>query len=268
MKLLQRRKPNRMKTPPPSRRELLRPALWLLGMMLVSSAGWLGWQQIRAAGLEEFRALQVTGELRNVDPAELQEVLEPFIERGFVELDIAAAQAAVEAMPWVHEAAVRRQWPGILAVEIFEQRPVATWYGTALLNREGDVFLDGAAGYSGVLPDVAGPRGSQFEMLQELSVVMQSLSRSEDLHLRRLLRSERRAERLWLANGIEVRLGRHDTERRLQRFIDVAWPVLRQQQDRLAYVDMRYDNGFAVGWKQSTGNSETSGDMTDVQENG
>ncbi|MDX1443158.1 MAG: cell division protein FtsQ/DivIB [Gammaproteobacteria bacterium] len=268
MKWLKRRKKNAVKREPREPRQVLRPALWALAAVGVIAAGVFGWQAIREAGLEEFRALQITGELENVQPADVREALAPMIERGFVNLDIAAAREAIESLPWVHEAAVRRQWPGILAVEIFEQHPVATWYGTALLNREGDVFIDGAAGYSGVLPDLTGPAGSQEDLLQELANVRQQLDGVPGLELRRLLQSERRAERFWLANGLEVRLGRHDTDARLARFIKVAWPVLRLQAERVAYVDMRYDNGFAVGWKQSTANPVTSGDETDVQENG
>ena len=266
--LFKRRRKNVVKAEPREPRRVLKPLLWSLAFAAVVGAGTYGWQVIRTAGLEEFRALQITGELENVQAADVQRVLEPMIERGFVELDIAAARAAVESLPWVDEAAVRRQWPGILAVEIFEQQPVATWYGTALLNRKGEVFIDGAAGYSGVLPDLSGPAGSQDELLEELARVRRQLAAGSGLELRRLLRSERRAERLWLANGIEVRLGRHDTERRLDRFIRVAWPALRAQLERIEYVDMRYDNGFAVGWKESVAHSATSGDRADVQENG
>lgn len=267
-KLFKRRRKNAVKSEPREPRQVIKPMMWSLAVVTMIGAGAYGWQAIREAGLEEFRALQITGELENVQAADVQHVLKPMIERGFVELDIAAARAAVESLPWVDEAAVRRQWPGILAVEIFEQQPVATWYGTALLNRKGEVFIDGAAGYSGVLPDLSGPAGSQDELLEELVKVRQQLAAGDALELRRLLRSERRAERLWLANGLEVRLGRHDTSRRLERFINVAWPALRAQIERIEYVDMRYDNGFAVGWKELAAHSATSGDMTDVQENG
>lgn len=267
MKFFRRRRKNRLKTGQ-AQRDFRKPLAWSLGVVVVLASAAGAWQAIRSAGLEEFRALQITGELENVDPAQVHDAVAPFIARGFVELDIAAAREAVESLPWVADAAVRRQWPGILAVEIFEQKPVATWYGTALLNREGRVFVDGAAGYSGVLPDLYGPAGAQAEMLQELATVTSRLSQGQQLEIRRLLLSERRAERLWLKNGLEVRLGRHDTDRRLQRFIDIAWPVIRHQLLQVAYVDMRYDNGFAVGWKEPAENSATSGDKTDVQENG
>lgn len=49
-----------------------------------------------------------------------------------------------------------------------------------------------------------------------------------------------------LDNGITVRLGREHENARLQQFAAV-WPgILRAQQSGLAYVDMRYKDGFAV----------------------
>jgi cell division protein FtsQ len=261
MKLF-RRKKNAVKAQPREPRSVVKPMLWMFGVIATVVAAYGGWSAIRSAGLEEFRALEVTGEMQNVTAKELHGTLAPFIEQGFVELDIAAAQAAVESLAWVEHASVRRQWPGILRVEIFEQRPVATWYGTALLNNKGEIFIDGAAGYSGVLPDLSGPAESQLELLQALFTVetkFESLGQS-GLELRRLQRSDRHAERLWLQNGLEIRLGRKDMDMRLERFIQVAWPVLRGQVERVAYVDMRYANGFAVGWKESVTDALTSGE--------
>lgn len=261
-----RKKKNAVKTQPHEPRNVVKPMLWVLGAIGIVAAAYGSWSVIRNAGLEEFRALEVTGEMQNVTAEELRDTLAPFIEQGFVELDIAAAQAAVESLAWVERASVRRQWPGILRVEIFEQSPVATWYGTALLNDKGEIFIDGAAGYSGVLPDLSGPAESQPELLQELFTVeakFQSWSgRSghSGLELRRLHRSDRHAERLWLQNGLEIRLGRKDMDLRLERFIQVAWPVLRGQVERIAYVDMRYANGFAVGWKKPVTDALTSGE--------
>ena len=44
-------------------------------------------------------------------------------------------------------------------------------------------------------------------------------------------------------------LGRKDPLGRLQRFIHIAVPALGPKLARAATVDMRYPNGFAVGWQ-------------------
>lgn len=267
MRWWRKRKPNRKREQvEPVRRPL--PWRVMLSLVIVALAAWLLTDYLQRSDWERFRALEITGELEHVTAEEIRDALQPYLASGFARIDMRAAQRALEQHPWVADAAVRRQWPGVLVVELREEQPVATWFGTSLMNAQGEVFIDGAAGYSGLLPDVGGPVGAQDEMIQRLADLAGKLD-ARGLELRRLLRTERRAERLWLANGIEVRLGRRETDARLQRFLHAAWPALQAEAERVAYVDMRYANGFAVGWKTAEQkNGQAPGVRANVQENG
>ncbi len=59
---------------------------------------------------------------------------------------------------------------------------------------------------------------------------------------------ERGAWELELADGLQVRLGRQDVKDRLERFIRLASPMVAKRVAEISYVDMRYTNGFSVGW--------------------
>ena len=63
-----------------------------------------------------------------------------------------------------------------------------------------------------------------------------------------LTMDERGAWQLELASGQEIRLGRRDLQRRVDRFFDVVVPVMAAEMQRVSYIDLRYANGFAVGW--------------------
>jgi cell division protein FtsQ len=52
-----------------------------------------------------------------------------------------------------------------------------------------------------------------------------------------------------LANGVTVRLGRRQIDERFERFMSTAVKVVSQRADDIQYVDMRYTNGFAIGWR-------------------
>jgi cell division protein FtsQ len=52
-----------------------------------------------------------------------------------------------------------------------------------------------------------------------------------------------------LSNGIRVRLGSTAFEQRLGAFYRAFDTVLAGQADDVAYVDLRYPNGFAIGWR-------------------
>jgi cell division protein FtsQ len=52
-----------------------------------------------------------------------------------------------------------------------------------------------------------------------------------------------------LANGVTVRLGRRQVDERFEKFMLTALKLVTQRGDDIAYVDMRYTNGFAIGWR-------------------
>jgi cell division protein FtsQ len=59
----------------------------------------------------------------------------------------------------------------------------------------------------------------------------------------------RGAWNLTLDNGVVVRLGRRQIDDRFERFMLAAAKLVSQRATDINYVDMRYSNGFAVGWK-------------------
>jgi cell division protein FtsQ len=62
----------------------------------------------------------------------------------------------------------------------------------------------------------------------------------------------RGAWELTLGNGARVRLGRQDVDARLERFIAIASPVVAARASEISYVDLRYSNGFSIGWNTPT----------------
>ena len=52
-----------------------------------------------------------------------------------------------------------------------------------------------------------------------------------------------------LANGITVRLGRRQVDERFEKFMNTALKLVTQRAEDITYVDMRYTNGFAIGWR-------------------
>jgi cell division protein FtsQ len=55
-----------------------------------------------------------------------------------------------------------------------------------------------------------------------------------------------------LHNGIEVRLGRRDVDVRTELFLDVVADIITGRATEIAYVDMRYSNGFTIGWNNGS----------------
>jgi cell division protein FtsQ len=52
-----------------------------------------------------------------------------------------------------------------------------------------------------------------------------------------------------LDNGVTVRLGRKQVDERFETFMATAVKIIAQRASDIAYVDMRYSSGFAIGWR-------------------
>ena len=81
------------------------------------------------------------------------------------------------------------------------------------------------------------------------------------LDLRNVHLDARGSWEMTLANGIEVRLGRRDVPERTGLFLDVVADIITGRAAEIEYVDMRYSNGFTIGW-----NNGSRSPVTDPEE--
>jgi cell division protein FtsQ len=58
-------------------------------------------------------------------------------------------------------------------------------------------------------------------------------------------------------------LGRRDVDERIERFIRTASQVIAHRVTEIAYVDMRYSNGFAIGWRNPATPASVAGKRAD-----
>jgi cell division protein FtsQ len=214
----------------------------LLGGALLAVAG-----GARALLDRPVRQLVVEGTFQRVTPIQIEEAVAGNLERGFLSLDLGAVRARVQSLDWVDEVEVGRAWPDTVIVRITEHQAAARWGETGLLNVRGELFTTEAQYAFPELPSLAGPAGSEREVAARYLAVRGRLAEA-DLTLESLSMDERGAWRVVLGGGQEIRLGRRDIDERLYRFFDVVAPVLAGELERVKYVDLRYTNGFAVGW--------------------
>jgi cell division protein FtsQ len=181
-------------------------------------------------------------------------VLRPDWRAGWIGFPINRAVRRLKRMPWVAHAAIRRVWPDTLIITVREQRPVARWDREALVNARGRLFYRGPIPKRfRRLPELSGASGSLPAFVKmELTCARRLNGAGEGLHS--LAENRRGGFRLRLAGGPELRLGRKRSRalRHLDRFLEVVRPALGPRLNRVAYVDLRYVNGFAVGWLHST----------------
>lgn len=169
----------------------------------------------------------------------------------FMTQDVNVIQQQIERLPWIKQASVRKQWPDELKIHLVEYVPLARWNDQHMVDSEGNAFSAPAARTRRqVLPMLYGPEGSEKEVLEGYRTMGEVLAKSR-FTLKEAAMTARRSWVLTLNNDIKLNLGRGDTMKRLNRFVEL-YPVLQQQAQTdgkiISYVDLRYDSGAAVGW--------------------
>ncbi|MFI4967585.1 MAG: cell division protein FtsQ/DivIB [Gammaproteobacteria bacterium] len=224
-------------------------------VVLAMGVGLLAWLARPVLVGPKLTMLTIGGHLQHVDPNAVRAAVIPEIGSGFFTTHVEHIGAAVDALPWVAEADVRREWPHTLHVDIVEEAPVARWGSDGLMDAHGKVFVHSTDKAYASLPQLSGRDDATPDVLAQYNTLA-GLLQPRGIAIVALSVDARGAATVELDNGIEVRLGREDATGRLARFSALALPALAAKLATVAYVDMRYTNGFAVGWKTAGGHAK------------
>ena len=201
------------------------------------------------------QALRIDGQFEHLRPQQIAAAAGVAAGTRLFDVDLDAVRSRVETLPWVAHARVTRVWPGRLALRVWERKPYALWGDKGLVDDEGHAYTPSADELPQDLPRLAGPEGRETEVMQDYQQLAQALAGSA-FASNGLQLDARGAWTLATVAGIELRLGSEDPRGKL---VVLQGPVLRTLADKLdqvAYVDLRYSNGFAVGWKSRNKDSK------------
>jgi len=212
-------------------------------LVLVGALGALTWALDRPV-----RVISIDGSFQRVSPGQIEKAVAPFANQGFMSADLADIQRAVETLPWVDQVRIARRWPNSLRVTVIEQTAAARWGESGLLNTRGELFVRSATHVPAELPHLSGPEGTESQVAQRY-LAAQGRMLEAGMRIAALRLDERGAWEMDLDCGVTVRLGRRDVDERLERFIHTASQVIAHRLTEISYVDMRYSNGFAIGWR-------------------
>lgn len=197
-----------------------------------------------------IKRVDVIGVFRRVTLMNVEQVVRVKLHGGFVRANLSEVQTAIEGMPWVDAARVQRRWPDALLVQVTEQEAIARWGDSGLVNARGELFVTNEHHIPMDLPLLAGPNGTERRVADRFFQVKAQLE-AAGLTLNGLRLDDRGAWEIELNNGVILRLGRRDIEERMERFLKSGSSLVSSRSPEISYIDMRYSNGFAVGWHTS-----------------
>lgn len=227
--------------------------LLLVAFVLLALGAAAGWAM--AHPLFAIRGVTVMGDVNHNNALTLRANVAPQLKGTFLTIDLAAARQAFEAMPWVRQAVVRREFPNRLKVILQEHQAVGYW-GTesdsTLVNSHGEVF---EANVDEVeqdeLPRLDGPQGQSAQALA-MYRALQPLFERLDLSIEELDLTGRGSWRAKLDTGAQIELGRGTEDEvvaRTQRFLGTMTQVTSRYGrtvTSLESADLRHQEGYAI----------------------
>ena len=197
----------------------------------------------RLAESAELRGWRIVGGAEAAR-AEVGRMMREMEGRSLPLLDLPQLRSQILALPGVADAHLRRRLPDVLEVTLVPRRPLAIWAGGGLVDVRGERY-NGAA--DSRLPVFSGPAERAAGMADFYGEARVLLAQS-DAAIAPIaqLRVEENGEwRMFLQNGVILRLGRENRRERLQRYVRHA-DELHRRFARLRAVDLRYEKGFSV----------------------
>ncbi|PWK99213.1 cell division protein FtsQ [Pantoea allii] len=224
--------------------------LMVMGVMIAGGLVVLKW--MNDASRLPLSKLVVTGQLHYTTHDDIRQAILSLGSPGtFMSQDVNIIQQQIERLPWIKQVSVRKQWPDELKIHLVEYTPVARWNDSHMVDSDG-VSFSVPANHMGkeTLPMLYGPEGSEKEVLAGYHS-MDDVLKARKFTLKVASMTARRSWQLVTSDDVRIELGRTDTMKRLNRFIEL-YPVLLQQgqneHKRINSVDLRYDSGASVGW--------------------
>lgn len=218
---------------------------------LVATTSWALRHQVFA-----ISRITVQGDVQHHNEVTLRANITPRLQGNFFTMDLRDTRGAFEAVPWVRQAIVRREFPNRLRVTLQEHQSAGFWGADSesrLLNTYGEVFeANPGDAESQDLPRLMGPDDQAalvLAMYRSLNVLMKPLETSiEELEL-----SARGSWRMQLDSGAVVELGRgsvDEVRERTQRFLATLTQVISTYQrkgfDSMESADLRHNAGYAI----------------------
>ena len=224
--------------------------LAFFGMLAALGIGWLVQQN-----LFRLTAIKVRGDVSHNNAVTLRANVASRLTGNFFTADLGRVRNAFEAVPWVRQATVQREFPNRLRVTLQEHQPVAYWGDDSesrMVNSYGEVFEANVGDLEDdKMPRLSGP-DSQSQQVLAMYRALAPAFKELALALDSLELTGRGSWRARVAHGAVIELGRgsvDDVMARMQRVATTLVQVTQKLGRKVSAIesaDLRHDNGYAI----------------------
>lgn len=209
----------------------------------------------------------INGNLKYISQKEVADNVGKFAGgQNIVTLDLALVHNALVQMPWVASASVYKRMPDTLVVSLVEHYPSALWKNNGIYDAvTRSVFYPDMSKYDFPLVSLSAPHDSLASDVYDHAYEFIKIMQGSPYSIKEVQQDIARGYRVKIEGDVWLILGRDGNGnlplQRLKRFV-LAFGKTQLKLSEVSYVDLRYDNGFAVGEREQNQESETNQEST------
>lgn len=196
-------------------------------------------------------SLDVVGLQTDHERQQMIQHVKPVVQGNYFTSDLEQIRDKALEVSWVDRIVVSRAWPNSIKLRVIPRHPIARWGTGRLLSDQGDVYSEAVAKSYPQLPLLYGPLDQSKVMMSRYNEINQ-LFNPVHLRLKALYLTDRRTWFMQFDSGLRIIVDQDQTMSKLQRLSHLAQTDLKIVWPRISAIDLRYRNGLAIQWKNST----------------
>lgn len=199
-----------------------------------------------------FQITDITIDLKNIENSsvdDIREVAKKYVRsKSFFNVDINYLQSKIENIDWISSANIRRSYPNEIIIFVTEHIPIAIWNNKDYLNQYGEIFT--ANKKNNKFPILISKNNKNKIIFEYLSLFSNDLIRHNiNEKVSKIVEDDIRSISVILSSGFTIKLGSKNVKEKIDIFFKVYQTLNSSDLSKMRYIDMRYSNGFSVGWK-------------------
>ncbi len=196
-----------------------------------------------------IKTISIESNIKNSKKIDIFETSKKYLSsKSFFNFKINTLKEEIEKIEWIRSANIRRSYPNEVKIFIEEHIPIVIWNEKSYLNELGEIFF--IKEIKKDLPRLKSSDDRNLIMFDYFSLFYKYLLKNQiSDKIDRIEENDIRSLSVFLSSGIIIRFGSKNVKDKLITFFKVYKTLNARDLNKIRYIDMRYSNGFSIGWK-------------------
>ena len=188
--------------------------------------------------------------IKNANKENINEYAEKYLKnKSFFLFNMSELKKELEKIEWVDSVSIRRDYPRVVILSIKEHKPLVIWNNKSYINNNGEIFF--VKDVSKNLPRLNSKNNRSQALFKYFSFFSDNLLKNKiNDKIVEISENNIRSLSVLLSSGITIRFGSKNINDKMKIFFKSYKKILNTSDlKKIRYIDMRYSNGFSIGWK-------------------